>query len=201
MKIIANLALGVAVLLLIYPMIPNLPAVRAAIMRTNHGPIGPAYALIFVLLPHWVRLTLASVSLWILLTLATQLTVRGGGLDWIGIGRVPQYLLVGAGCFAMAQIAVLVGLSRNGEADHVSDVLRAFSPWSVTVLPLVVMIFTFTTLNPSAGAFLSPWFYRAPLLAGFALALPVTGVLFVRWITPEPTSPVTISSSRSTTSP
>lgn len=158
-------------------------------MRTNHGPIGPVYALFFVLMPRWLRLTLATVVLWNLLALAMVGVVGRGGLDWIGLSRVPQYLLVIAACYSMGEIIVIMGLGGDESVFKVPGLVHAISPWAAYVLPLVVMAFVLLVINPSFSRLLSPWIYRGPLLAAFALSLPIAGILFIQWIRPIPPAP------------
>ena len=184
MKILGNLALGIALLLLIYPLIPNQPALRAAILRLNRGPIGPIYALFFWLMPQFLRQMLASLALWNVLVVALAAAIWSGGLDWIGVSRLSQCLLVGASCIAMTEISVLIGLTYNNPHVQIPDVVRAISPWAAWVLPLIVAGFALVTINPSLAQLLSPWVYRGPMMAAVTLALPIGGILFVRWITP-----------------
>lgn len=184
MKIVGNLALGFAVLLLIYPLIPNQPALRAAILRLNNGVTGLLYALFFWLMPKFLRLMLAALAMWNLLALAMVASICAGGLDWIGISRIAQCLLAGAACFAMAEISVLIGLTYNDPNFRIPDVVRAISPWAAWVLPLIVAGFALLTINPSLATSFSPWAYRLPLIGAFTLALPIGGILFARWITP-----------------
>lgn len=184
MKIVGNLALGFAVLPFMYPLIPNQPALRAAILRLNSGLIGLIYALFFWLMPKFLRQMLAALALWNLLALALVASISAGGLDWIGIGRVAQCVLAAAACFAMAEISVLIGLTYNDPDFQIPDLVRAISPWAAWVLPLIVAGFSLFTINPSLAASFSPWAYRVPLIGAFTLALPIGGILFARWITP-----------------
>jgi hypothetical protein len=191
MKIVGNLALAFALMLLAYPVIPNMPALRFALMRSNHWLIGPVYALFFVLLPKFLRLILASMVTWNLLALSLIIAIHLGGLDWIGLGRGPQYVLVIAACVAMAEITVLVVLGRKGPGFHLPALLRGFSPWGAWVLPLLVLIFAFLTLNPTLAKFISPWVYRAPVVVAAAVSMPIAGFLFVQWLFPSSSVPVT----------
>jgi hypothetical protein len=168
----------------LYYFIPNLPAVREAIMRSNNGPLGAIYLLTFVLIPQFLRMMIGTLAMWGMLIVALVAAVRFGGLDWIGINRLSQCLLVGAGCFAMAEISVLIGLTYNDPNFSIPAMVKAISPWAGWMLPLIVMSFALVTINPSLGRFLSPWAFRTPLIAAFALALPMGAILFVRWITP-----------------
>ncbi len=191
MKTLANGAVALAFLLFLYPWCPSLPKLRAYFLRGNHFLLGPLYALYFVLIPLWLRLLLAMMALWVLLTFAAGLAIHDGGLEWMGLGRVAQYLLMGTACFAMAEISVLLTLGRDDALYEVPKLLQRFSPWTATTLPLVMIGFTVCTLNASWVTVVSPWLYRAPWLAACMLTLPIAGILFVRWVTPPPvTSPI-----------
>jgi len=137
-------------------------------------------------MPQFLRRMLASLALWNLLGLAMVAAICLGGLDWTGLSRIAQSLLVGAACFAMVEISVLIGLSYNDPNFRLPDVMRPISPWAGWVLPLIVAGFALLTLNPALATSFSPWAFRAPLLGAFVLALPISGILFVRWITPPP---------------
>ena len=184
MKMTGNLSLCFAFLLFVYLLIPNLPALRAAIMRSNLAPLEAIYVLGFVLIPQFLRMMIAAFAMWGMLIVALVAAIRFGGLDWIGTSRLFQCLLIGAACVAMAEISVLVGLTYNDPTFSIPGVVKAISPWAGWMLPLVVMSFALLTINPSLGRFLSPWAYRGPLIAAFVFALPLGAVLFVRWITP-----------------
>jgi hypothetical protein len=184
MKITGNLSLGFAFLLFVYQLIPNLPGLRAAIMRSNIAPLEAVYVLGFVLVPQFLRVMIATFAMWGMLIVTLVAAIRFGGLDWIGTGRLFQCLLIGAACVAMAEITVLIGLTNNDPTFSIPGVVKAISPWAGWALPLIVMSFALVTINPSLGRFLSPWTYRGPLIAAFVLALPLGAVLFVRWVTP-----------------
>src|SRR6195952_3963905 len=115
MKTAGNVSLCFALLFFIYHFIPNLPAVREGIMRSNNGPLGAIYVLTFVLIPQFLRIMIGTLAMWGMLIVALVAAIRFGGLDWIGLNRLSQCVLVAAACFAMAEISVLIGLTYNDQ--------------------------------------------------------------------------------------
>ena len=135
-------------------------------------------------MPQFIRRLLASILLWIFLSVAMAAVVCDGGLDWTGLSPLLQRLLTATSCFVMAEIGVLIGVTSGNNLAQVPGVVRAISPWGSWVLPAIVMIFAVLALNSTLGSFVPSWIYRGPMVAAVTVSLPIGGILFVRWITP-----------------
>lgn len=153
MHAIANLCLGLALLIAI--------PVFSVGLRSSGNPNGADWALLLMLVPYWLFLTLA---------FGLGIAASRGPFDWLCRSRGLQYVLVLSACVGLAVAMMSIYLTGGNVESPSPEWVRVLRLIALT-LPLVTTLAGFLTLNPQWGAGLPPAIWRAPLVLVGSLSL------------------------------
>lgn len=153
MHIIANLCLGLALLIAI--------PVFSVGLRGAGNPSSMDFAFVFVIVPYWLFLTIG---------FGFGIATARSNFDWLCRSRGLQYVLVLSACAALAVTMMTTYDTGGGGESPSPDWVRVLRLVALT-LPLVTTLAGFLTLNPTWGAGLSPQIWRAPLVLIGSLSL------------------------------